>query len=111
MQVCTLACGSAIWMLTRNGVILTDDLRNRTLPIQIRKQPQGYEFREFAGGMLLREHIRHNHAYLLSCIFAIVREWVAHKRVGACVLTTALYQRYGCSAALRAFARAFPGAP
>jgi hypothetical protein len=102
-------------MPTSNGVILTDDLRNRTLPIQIRKQPQGYEFREFAGGMLLRERIRHNHAYLQSCIFAIVREWVAenrpHEGWSLRVNDCALNWRYGCSGGLRASRGLFPAPP
>jgi hypothetical protein len=64
-----------IWMLTSNGVTLTDDLRNRALPVQLRKQPIGYEFHEYEEGTLLK-HINQNSAYYLSCVFAIVRKWV-----------------------------------
>jgi hypothetical protein len=66
-------------MLTSNGVTLTDDLKNRTLPIQLRKQPREYEYHLY-GRIPLLEHIRQTHDNLLSCIYAIAREWIDQGR-------------------------------
>jgi hypothetical protein len=65
-------------MLSSNGFQTTPDLANRSSIIRIRKR-EGYHFKKwevggkFQGHML--EFVQSNRAYVLSCIFTIIREW------------------------------------
>lgn len=62
------------FMGTSNGLESTPDLANRCCIIRIRKQPQSYQFRKWDGLELL-DHVKNNHAYLLGCVFSIIKEW------------------------------------
>jgi len=70
-----LSTHGVCWQLSSNRAATTRDLANRSVITRIRKRPIGYQYQEFPEGDLLT-HIRRNHAYYLSCVFAIVREWV-----------------------------------
>lgn len=65
-------------MISSNGYSTTPDLANRSSIIRINKR-EGYKFKEWRpggehkGGM--REFINDTQPYILSCIFAVVREW------------------------------------
>ena len=64
--------------ISSNGYQTTPDLSNRSSIIRIFKRP-GYEFKTwepggvYRGGM--REFIQDAQPYILSCVFAVVREW------------------------------------
>jgi hypothetical protein len=64
-------------MLTSNGVDTTRDLANRSNIIRIRKKPNGYAFKKYPEGDLLR-HVMANQPLYLGYVFAVIAEW--HKR-------------------------------
>jgi hypothetical protein len=70
---------SVVFQLTSNGVNMTADLANRCMLIRIRKQPDGYKFRQWPRGDLVG-HIWDHSAYYLSCVFAVVSAWLAAGR-------------------------------
>ena len=63
------------FMLTSNGMESTKDLANRSCISRILKRPEGYEFRTYPEGNILR-HIKENQTYYLGCVFAIVSNWM-----------------------------------
>jgi hypothetical protein len=65
-----------IWQLSTNGAELTRDLANRAVITRIRKQPDGYKYRQWPEGEILH-HIRGNQPRYLGAIHAILREWAA----------------------------------
>lgn len=60
--------------ITSNGVDTTRDLANRSNIIRIRKKSPGFVFRKFPEGDLLA-HVRHQQAYYLGCVLAVIRAW------------------------------------
>jgi hypothetical protein len=64
-----------LWQLSTNGSELTRDLANRSIITRIRKQPDGYPFREYLEGDLLA-HVRGRKAAYMGAIFAVVRAWM-----------------------------------
>jgi hypothetical protein len=60
--------------LTSNGIETTKDLANRASICRIRKQPVGYQFRDYPEGDLLA-HVRANQPHYLGCVFEVIREW------------------------------------
>lgn len=65
-----------IVLATSNGFETTPDLHNRSLVIELRKQPAGYHFRRYSEGDLIA-HTRARQAYFLGCVHAVIREWIA----------------------------------
>lgn len=65
-------------MISSNGYQTTVDLANRSSIVRIFKRP-GYAYKawapkgEYRGGV--REFIKDTQPYILSCVFAVVREW------------------------------------
>lgn len=70
-------CRPFLWQLSTNGAELTRDLANRAIVTRIRKQPADYRFRHFPEGDL-EAHIVASQPFYLGCVFAILREWLAH---------------------------------
>ncbi|MBK9129704.1 MAG: hypothetical protein IPM13_18260 [Phycisphaerales bacterium] len=66
----------SVIMLTSNNAELTGDLAKRSMFVRIRKQPQGYQFRQWPEGGLL-DHVQKHQPRLLGAVFAIVRVWYA----------------------------------
>lgn len=66
-----------ILQLTSNGIETTKDLANRASICRIRKQPDGYQFKDYPEGELL-EHVRAKQPYYLGCVFAVIKEWHRH---------------------------------
>ena len=62
------------FMLTTNGVTLSDDLGKRTSTVRIKKR-HGYKFRKYSEGSIL-DHIRANQPLYLGAVFAIIKEYV-----------------------------------
>ncbi len=60
---------------TSNGFEATRDLANRSAIVRIRKQAEGYTFRQWPEGDLL-EHVKANQPYFLGAVFAVVKEWI-----------------------------------
>jgi hypothetical protein len=60
--------------LTSNGIETTKDLANRASICRIRKQPVGYQLRDYPEGDLLA-HVRANQPHYLGCVFEVIREW------------------------------------
>ena len=69
-----LATDHIIWMATSNQAQATPDLANRSVITRLRKQPTGYTFKTYDGLSLL-DYVRKERGYILSCIFAVVKEW------------------------------------
>jgi len=61
--------------LSSNGVNTTRDFANRSNIIRIRKQPEGYAFRQYPEGDVL-QHVRANQPYVLGCVFAVIKVWL-----------------------------------
>jgi hypothetical protein len=68
------------WMATSNRAQMTQDLANRSIITRLRKRPFGASFKEYPEGDLLK-HVEVRSDYILSCIYAVIREW--HSR-GKC---------------------------
>lgn len=64
-----------LWQLSTNGAELTRDLANRSIITRIRKQPDGYLFREYLEGDLLA-HVQERHSAFMGAIMAVVRAWM-----------------------------------
>lgn len=62
-------------MLTSNRAELTQDLANRSSPVLLRKQPEGYAFKSYPGGANILEHVQQNQGRYLGAIFAVARAW------------------------------------
>lgn len=75
----TVDCSAFTWQLSTNGAELTVDLANRSIITRIRKRPEGYRFRDYPEGDLLR-HVEAKQAFYLGCVFAVLREWLARGR-------------------------------
>jgi hypothetical protein len=60
--------------ITSNGIETTRDLANRASICRIRKQREGYRFKDYPEGELL-EHVRFNQPYYLGCVFEVIKEW------------------------------------
>ncbi len=71
---CVVDTRPFLWQLSTNGAELTRDLANRSIITRIRKREQGYVFRKFPEGDLLR-HIKANQPFLLGCVHAVIIEW------------------------------------
>jgi hypothetical protein len=69
-----LATDHIIWMATSNQAQTTPDLANRSVITRLRKQKPGYKFKMY-NGLSLLEYVKKGRGYILSCIFAVVREW------------------------------------
>jgi hypothetical protein len=69
-----LATDHIIWMATSNQAQTTPDLANRSVITRLRKQKPGYKFKTYDGRSLL-EYVKKERAYILSCIFAVIKEW------------------------------------
>jgi hypothetical protein len=72
----TVDCQPFLWQLSTNGAELTRDAANRAIITRIRKQPEGFQFKEFPEGGLFA-HVKANQGFYLGAVFAIVREWSA----------------------------------
>jgi len=72
-------CRGFNWQLSTNGAELTPDLANRSIVTRIRKRPEGWKYREFPEGDLLR-HVEEKQAFYLGCVFAVLREWLREGR-------------------------------
>ena len=66
------------FFMSSNGVESTRDLANRSSIIRIRKR-EGYSFRKYAEGDLLR-HVIAQQSYYMGAVFSIIKEWVAKGR-------------------------------
>jgi hypothetical protein len=75
-----LATDHIIWMATSNQAQATADLANRSVITRLRKQKGGYEFKRY-NGLSVLDYVKKERAYILSCIFAVVRDYQA--RAGA----------------------------
>lgn len=64
-----------VFMMTSNGVELTQDLANRASITRIRKQPTNYRFKTYGNGIDTLSHIKMNAGHYLGAIFRIIREW------------------------------------
>jgi len=62
------------WMATANRAQMTLDLANRSIITRLRKRPFNEPFREYPEGDLLK-HVAARSDYILSCIYAVIREW------------------------------------
>ena len=65
-----------IVLATSNGFETTPDLWNRTVTINLRKRPPGYNFGPYPEGDLIA-HVRARQPYYLGCVHAVLREWIA----------------------------------
>ncbi len=65
-----------IVLATSNGFETTQDLWNRTVTINLRKQRAGYNFGSYGEGDLIA-HVRARQPYYLGCVHAVLREWIA----------------------------------
>jgi hypothetical protein len=65
------------WQLSTNGAEFTRDIANRSIITRIRKQPDGYAFRQHPEGDLLA-HVAANQSFYLGAIFSVIREWARH---------------------------------
>jgi putative DNA primase/helicase len=73
-QAVTIDVRRVIMSLTSNRAEMTRDLANRSSPVRIRKQPDGYRFHQYPDGDLLT-HIRINQGRYLGAAFAVARHW------------------------------------
>jgi len=69
-----------IWLLSSNKAAATDDLAERSLISRMRKQPDSYQFKVFGDGRDLLQEVAHKCPYYLSCVLAIIREWMTKGR-------------------------------
>jgi hypothetical protein len=76
--------GRTTFMMTSNKAELTTDLANRSNPIRLLKQPEGYQFKKYPGGRDVLEHVRRHQGRYQGAVFTIVRAWVN----AACPRTT-----------------------
>ena len=60
-----------LFILTSNGVSMTADLARRIEPIQLEKQPEGYQF---VHDDIIR-HVKQNQPRYLGAVFAIIKYW------------------------------------
>lgn len=65
------------WLLSSNKAETTPDLANRSIITLIAKQSEGYKFKIFPEGDLLK-HVQVKSDYYLSCILSVLRYW--HKK-------------------------------
>src|SRR4029077_8911010 len=63
-------------MAASNRAQMTPDLANRSIITRLRKRPFDASFKEYPEGNLLK-HVGERSDYILSCIFAVIREWHA----------------------------------
>ncbi len=63
-----------IVQLTSNKADITVDLANRSSCVRIVRQPQGYQYRQYAEGDVL-DHVRANQPLYLGAVFAVVKDW------------------------------------
>ena len=64
---------------TSNGVQMTDDLINRSLAVQLRKQPAGYQWHHWPDGGVTGDlllHIAANRARYLGAVYSVLRVWL-----------------------------------
>jgi len=64
-----------LWQLSTNGAEITRDLANRSIITRIKKQEEGYTFREYLEGDLLAQ-VKSRHSAYLGAVFAVVRAWL-----------------------------------
>jgi hypothetical protein len=64
------------FQLTSNGFDATKDLANRVSIVRILKQPEGYAFKTYPEGDLLR-HVEACQPFYLGCVFALIRAWLS----------------------------------
>ncbi len=64
-----------VLLMTSNGVETTRDLANRASIVRIKKQKEGYQFRQYPEGGVV-EHVRGNQSHYLASVFAVVRFWI-----------------------------------
>ena len=64
------------WMATSNRAQMTPDLANRSIITRLRKRPFNESFKEYPEGDLLK-HVAARSDHILSCIYAVIREWHA----------------------------------
>lgn len=65
-----------IFQLSTNGAEFTRDLANRSVITRIRKRPNGYSFRAYPEGDILK-HLKKRRGLYLNAVFIVIREWVA----------------------------------
>lgn len=75
-KAATVDCKPFLWQLSTNGAELTRDAANRAIITRIRKQPEGFSFRQYPEGGLFA-HVKANQAFYLGAVFSIIREWSA----------------------------------
>lgn len=63
-----------VLMMTSNKAEITIDLGNRSSITRILKQPDGYQFQQYAEGDIL-DHVCANQPRYLGAVFAIVKAW------------------------------------
>jgi 3',5'-cyclic AMP phosphodiesterase CpdA len=71
----TVETSGFIWQISTNGAELTKDLANRSIITRIRKQPEGYRFKTYPEGGVIK-HIRARQGYYLGCVFSVVSLWL-----------------------------------
>lgn len=76
-KTATVDCRPFLWQLSTNGAELTRDAANRAVITRIRKQPEGFAFKEFPEGGLF-SHVQANQGFYLGAVFAVLREWLAN---------------------------------
>lgn len=76
----TILAGDTFIFITSNGVDTTSDFANRSSIIRIKKQPVGYQYRQYAEGSNILAHIEANQPYYLGCIFAVITRWQELKK-------------------------------
>lgn len=69
-----------MWLLSSNKASVTPDLAARSLITRMRKQPDSYQYQVFGDGHDLLQEVGIRCSYYLSCILAIISEWVKKGR-------------------------------
>ena len=68
------------WQMSTNGAELTRDMANRSIITRLRKQPQGYKFKDYPEGDLL-SHVAKRQVFYLGAVFSIIKEWARQGRL------------------------------
>jgi hypothetical protein len=71
-----IATGYINWMLSSNGIEGGRDFANRAVVTGIRKQAEGYKFKEYAGRDILGA-VKVDQKRYLGAIFTVLMEWAA----------------------------------
>jgi len=61
-------------LMTSNRADITVDLANRSCCVNIHKQPEGYQFKQYAEGDIW-EHVQADQPLYLGAVFAVVKAW------------------------------------